>query len=76
MIIIICVYIKTIRNRIEGKEEERGMTYIKRYIQMYTTVMNNNILMRKMLAPIITYLLSLFYRTVCPASQTSASVGF
>ena len=59
-----CVYIKTMKDRMEGKEEERGMTYITRYIQNYTTVMNNNILTRKLLAPLITYLLSLFYRTV------------
>ena len=59
-----CVYIETTKNRMEGKKEERGTTYITRYIQNYTTVMNNNILTRKLLAPLITYLLSLFYRTV------------
>ena len=46
------IYIKTTKDKMEGKKEERGMTYITtRYIQKYTTVMNYYILTRKLLAP-------------------------
>ena len=64
------------KDRMEGKEEERGMTSIKRYIQKYTTVMYNTIFTRKLVSANNNLFPLSVYRTACPASQTSASVGF